>query len=135
MGNIKYTDADGNSRYSYSTHAGTDIDSDLSLESVVNSLGTVATNSARSSTATVGTVGASASNGTLLSSNANRIGAAVHNASTAILYLKCGTTASTVSYTVKIGADAYYEVPFKYTGRIDGIWSAANGFAAVTEFS
>jgi hypothetical protein len=32
-------------------------------------------------------------------------------------------------------ADAYYEVPFGYTGRIDGIWASANGNARVTEMT
>ena len=52
-----------------------------------------------------------------------------------ILYVKFGTTASATSYTVKMVADAYYEVPFGYTGRIDGIWASANGNARVTEMT
>lgn len=59
----------------------------------------------------------------------------IHNDSTAILYVKFGTTATTSSYTVKMVADAYYEVPFGYTGRIDGIWASANGAARVTEIT
>lgn len=38
MTNIKYTDADEAERYSYSTHAGTDLDPDLSPESIVDAL-------------------------------------------------------------------------------------------------
>ena len=63
--------------------------------------------------------------------NAARKGATIHNDSTQILYVKFGTTASATSYTVKMVADAYYEVPFGYTGRIDGIWASANGNARV----
>lgn len=65
--------------------------------------------------------------------NALRKGLTIFNDSTASLYLKFGTTASSSSYTVKMAAGSYYEVPFYYTGRIDGIWSAVNGDAKVTE--
>jgi len=40
MANIKYTDSDGEERYSYSTHAGTDIDPDESPEQIVDAIGT-----------------------------------------------------------------------------------------------
>ena len=86
-------------------------------------------------TAAISSVNSSASNVTLLSANSNRRGAAIYNASTAVLYVKFGTTASTSSFTVKMAADSYYEVPFGYTGRIDGIWASANGAALVTEFT
>lgn len=58
----------------------------------------------------------------------------VSNDSTATLYLKYGTTASATSYTVKIPPGGYWEMPQGiWVGRIDGVWSAANGFAYVTE--
>jgi len=80
-------------------------------------------------------VASSASSVTVLAANTARLGATVQNDSTQVLYLKLGTTASTTSYTVKMVAGAYYEVPFGYTGRIDGIWAAANGNARVTELT
>lgn len=86
-------------------------------------------------TSAVTSVAAATSSTTLLALNAQRRGATIHNDSTAILYLKLGATASTSSFTVKIAADGYYEVPFGYTGVIDGIWAAANGNARVTELS
>jgi hypothetical protein len=89
----------------------------------------------KSGTATLSNVASSATSVTLLSSNAARLGATVHNDSTQILYVKFGITASATSYTVKMVADAYYEVPFRYTGRIDGIWASANGNARVTELT
>lgn len=80
-------------------------------------------------------VASSASNVTLLASNANRKGATIFNDSTQILYVKLGATASTSSYTVEVQSDGYYEVPFNYTGIIDGIWASANGNARITEIS
>jgi len=88
-----------------------------------------------SSTATLTNVAGSASSVTLLASNANRLGATIVNDSTAILYVKFGTTASSTSYTVRMTLNAYYEVPFGYTGRIDGIWTVAAGNARITELT
>lgn len=86
-------------------------------------------------TATLSNVSGSASSVTLLSSNSARIGASIANDSTAALYVKFGTTASTTSYTIKLLQDDYYEVPYGYTGRIDGIWASATGAARVTEIT
>jgi hypothetical protein len=72
---------------------------------------------------------------TLLASNASRKGATIYNDSTSVLYVKFGTTASNTSFTVRMIANAYYEVPFSHTGRIDGIWASATGNARVTEFT
>lgn len=88
-----------------------------------------------SGTATLSNVSGSASSVTLLSSNISRKGATIWNNSTAILYVKFGSTASATSCTVKMVADAYYEVPFGYTGIITGIWASATGNARVTELS
>jgi len=86
-------------------------------------------------TATLSNVGASVTSVTLLAANVARIGATVYNDSTALLYVKFGTTASTSSFTVRVASQGYYEVPFGYTGRIDGIWASANGSARVSEMT
>lgn len=96
---------------------------------------TIPTQAVRSATATRSDVTSSATNTTLLSSNANRLGATLFNDSTKILYVKFGTTATTSDFTAKMMPGDYYEVPFGYTGRIDGIWSAANGAARMTELT
>lgn len=90
-----------------------------------------------SSTATLSNVASSATSVTLLSSNAARKGMTIFNDSTQVLYVKFGTTASATSYTVQIASMGYYELPFfgLYTGRIDGIWAAANGNARMTEMT
>jgi hypothetical protein len=78
----------------------------------------------------------SASNQTFLALNANRKGATIYNDSSALLYVKFGATASTSDFTVRLANQSYYEVPFSYTGRIDGIWaSAGTGAALITELS
>ena len=101
----------------------------------VDASGNLVYNAARSSTATTSNVAGSASSVTLLSANTSRLGATVYNDSTATLYLKLGTTASTTSYTIQLRRYDYYEIPAGYTGRIDGIWSAASGSARITELT
>ena len=85
----------------------------------------------------VTSVVSSASNVTLLAENHRRLGASVHNDSTANLYLKFGATASTSSFTIKIAANTFWAFPgpTMYTGIVDGIWDAANGNARMTETS
>ena len=97
--------------------------------------GTFTTKETRSATGTASNVSGSATSVTLLASNANRLGATFYNDSTAILYLKCGATASTTSFTVKLFAEDFYELPANYTGIVDGIWASATGAARVTEFT
>lgn len=88
-----------------------------------------------SASATKANVASSASSVTILTANVSRIGASVWNDSSAILYLDLtGGTASATSCSVKLIADAFYEVPFGLTGTITGIWASATGSARVTEF-
>lgn len=87
-------------------------------------------------TSTVTRVAANAASVTLLASNTARKGASICNNSNQSLYVKLGTTANigagTESFTAVLapkdtnGVGGYYEVPFGYTGRIDGIWAAAD---------
>lgn len=87
----------------------------------------------RADTATVTSVSASITSVQLLGTSTTRQGATIYNDSTSIMYLKLGTTASTTSFTVKMQPEDYYEVPFGYAQRIDGIWAAATGSARITE--
>ena len=58
----------------------------------------------------------------------------IYNDSTATLYVKLGTAASTTSFTIKLEAGGYYELPAPvYDGAVQGIWSAATGAARLTE--
>jgi hypothetical protein len=87
------------------------------------------------STTTVAQVASSATVVTLLAANTARMGATIFNQSTSVCYVKLGSGASATSYTVRMSANAYYEVPFGYTGIITGIWAAVNGNAYVTELT
>ena len=42
---------------------------------------------------------------------------------------------SLTDYTAKLIKDAYWEVPFGYSGIITGIWASATGAARVTEYT
>lgn len=83
---------------------------------------------------TLANVSSSATSVTLFSASDVAQTRAVFNDSTAVLYVKYGTTASTTSYTVQIPAGGYFEFPLPtYSGRVDGIWASANGSARCTE--
>jgi hypothetical protein len=88
------------------------------------------------STSTLTNVTASVTSGTLLAANAARRGATVWNDSTSILYVRLGAgTAAATAATVKLVADAYYELPYGFTGAVVGVWVSAVGSARVTEVS
>lgn len=90
------------------------------------------------STATLANVNDSASSVTLQAANTARLGWSCFNDSDQILYIKFGATASATSFTVKVAAGGYYEMPTApvYTGVIDGIWAAdSTGAARVTELT
>jgi hypothetical protein len=88
------------------------------------------------STSSVTQVASSATSVQLLASTAGRKGAYFFNDSTQIAYIKLGTTSATNSYTVKMAAGSFYELPYPcYTGRIDCIWASANGVMAITEIT
>lgn len=88
-------------------------------------------------TATTTGVTDNAASVTLLAANGARKGAIIANDSSAALYVKFGTTATTTDYTVRIAQNGYFEVPFGYTGRIDGIWATDpnDGGARITELT
>jgi hypothetical protein len=88
-----------------------------------------------SSTGTVTQVASSATSVTLLASNVARRGATIYNDSIKKLYVKLGATASLTSYTKQLDMDECWEIPFGYTGVIDGLWVLANGNAYVTELT
>jgi hypothetical protein len=89
-----------------------------------------------STTGTNSSVAGAAADTLLLASNVNRKGATIFNDSNAKLYLLLGTTVSSLTnFTVVLSKDAYYEVPFAYSGQIRGIWASATGFARITELT
>jgi hypothetical protein len=82
-------------------------------------------------------VSGAVTSGTLLAANANRKGAVFMNDSTANLFLGLTSAAvSQTSYTVKILAGGYFELPWPvYTGQVNGIWDAATGAVRITELT
>ena len=83
--------------------------------------------------ATLANVAGSATSVPLFAEAGSANGRTVFNDSSAILYLKFGTTASVTSYTVQIPAGGYFEFPVPvYAGEADGIWASATGNARTT---
>ena len=83
-------------------------------------------------------VAAAVADTVLLAANNSRDGATFFNDSTSVLYLKWGTGASATSFTVRLTAGGYYELPLlgngkPYRGAINGYWASANGACRVTE--
>lgn len=130
------------------TVVATDLASVVVLKGDKSSALPVTTTTPANTTSTVTRVAANAANVTLLASNANRKGATIwNNSATQTLWIKLGTTANigagTESFTAALapiganGVGGYYEVPFNYSGRIDGIWGGAdaNGEALMDEIT
>jgi hypothetical protein len=74
---------------------------------------------------------------TLLSANPDRRMALFFNDSSATLYLKFGTGASTTNFTMKIPAHSFWRMPLSvYSGVVSGVWdSAPGGHVLVTEIT
>ncbi len=87
------------------------------------------------SSAYVTSVNSAATSAMLIPANGNRSGVMITNTDANALYVKYGITASTLSFTVAIPANGYWEMPKPiYIGQIDGIWAAdGSGAAIITE--
>lgn len=88
-------------------------------------------------TGNAASVASTAADTTILAVNVSRKGATVSNDDANILYLLlANATSSLTNYTVQIPTGGYFEVPYRYTGVIKGIWAAdGSGAARVTEFT
>lgn len=107
----------------------------LTAADVVTVRGTVNTLS-QSSTASHTTPSVSSVSSIALATNSNRKGATIFNDSATIVYLKFGATASTTSFSVRIGANDYYELPQPvYTGAIHMIRGTGSAVIQITEFT
>ncbi len=113
--------------------------SGATVDYVVPEVALAAGTAVAATAATIGTqssVANSLASVTVLAANTARKGATIFNDDTAaVLKIKFGATASATSFVYAIPAGGYYEVPFHYTGIIDGIASAATGSARVTELT
>jgi len=111
------------------------VSQDRALVVAISPNNPITTSAARPSTSVTSSVAGSMSSVVLLASNSIRLGATIYNDSSALLYVKLGTTASTTDYTIKLFPLSYYEVPYGYTGAIGAVWSAATGFARIDELT
>lgn len=105
----------------------------VSRSLLTDTLGQLRNLPGRAPTANVTNVAAAVASTQLLAANALRVGVIIFNDSTSVLYVKFGTAAATTSFTVRVAAAGYYEVPAYYSGVVHGIWNTANGAARVTE--
>ena len=105
----------------------------VTLAAGANTIGTV--NLPKAVTPTTTLIPSSTTPGTLLAANAARLGASFYNDSTVPLLLKWGTGASITSYTLKVMAGQYYELPgpIVYSGIITGQWLSVSGQCLITE--
>jgi hypothetical protein len=120
-------------------------DPDATDTASVGAAGTNAGLSVRAGKTSTGPTPARVSDATtstqLLAANTNRLGVVIHNDSTAALFVKYGTAASSTSYVYKLAAGATLSLPEPgqplYTGVIHGIWDAdtASGAATVNELT
>ena len=94
----------------------------------------VTTTRTGATTAALANVAGSASSVTLQASNTARLKVIIVNDSTAILYVKYGSTASATSFTYKLEAGETLDEGL-YTGIVTGIWVSATGSARMTELT
>lgn len=104
-------------------------------QSAVPVSGTVTSTPSVNATGTTTSAAATGATQTLLAANASRRGATIFNDSTVSVRVKLGAIASPTSFTILMRAQSYYEVPFNYSGIIDGIYDSATGSARVTEIT
>ena len=59
------------------------------------------------------------------------------NSCSSVMEAPPNTTASATDYTVRLVQYSYWEAPFGFTGRVDGIWASdpGDGAARITEFT
>lgn len=69
----------------------------------------------------------------IMNVNTSRIGATIYNNAGTTAFIKLGVAATTSVFTVQLNANAYYELPYNYTGVVAGITASNAGIINVTE--
>lgn len=100
----------------------------------IDASGSMKVREIRSANSTATSLTASITSQLLVAANTTRLGVAIFNDSTTQLFLKFGASATSNSYSLRMMPDDYLEVPYGYTGQIDGLWFSATGSARITEF-
>lgn len=92
---------------------------------------------AKTTTAALSNVNYSGSNQTVVASNASRIGLMLFNDTDGSLFLKYGSGSSSSSFTVKVAAGGYWEMPQPiFTGILTGTGTGGStGATRVTELT
>lgn len=101
----------------------------------VQAVGTTQTKEVRSTTPAVMSVAATIGNITLLGLTTGRLGAAFYVDEGATMYLRLGSNAGTLDYTVQVPPGGYYELPFGYIGTVAAIWKFTGGSVRITEIT
>jgi hypothetical protein len=104
------------------------------LVEVTGTEGSRVVTSTRAGTATLNNIAGNASSVTLQAANAARLAVVVVNDSTAILYVKYGSTASSTSFSFLLQPGETLREAL-YTGIVTGVWASATGNARVTELT
>lgn len=72
----------------------------------------------------------------LAAANASRKGLSLWNLSTGNVFVEFGTAPTATSYVVKLNPGGYYEIPYNFTGQVQGLWDATGGTGVlVREFT
>lgn len=72
----------------------------------------------------------------LVAANANRKGITFWNNSIGNILIEFGAAPTSSSYAFKLNPDGYYELPFQFTGVVQGLWDAPGGDGIlIREFS
>lgn len=91
-------------------------------------------------TATVSTVADGTSSVTILAADDDRAGGSIVNNSSALLYIRVGGGTAAIAaggFSAILGASGgYFEIPYRFTGAITGIWASdAGGYANCTTYT
>lgn len=134
VGGVELVDAAGTNKAAISAAGAIKVDNSGVTQPVS---GTVTANSGVSATSTLSNVPAVTASTSILASNSSRKAMYLYNDSSSAMYLKFGTTASTTSFTVKVPAANFFEMPTVpiYTGALTAVWDTATGNARITELS
>lgn len=111
------------------------VSSDRALVVAISPNNSFTVTEAKPATTATSSVPAAITDTMLLPSNSIRLGATIYNNSMHFLFLRLGSSVSLADFTVKLFPLSYYEVPYGYTGQINGIWSNAIGSAKITELT
>lgn len=137
-GGTEYTEGDVDASITGTAILWEDAGNTLRAVSAANPLPVNVVGAGAADTAARTQVADSAADVQLLAANAARLGASIQNDSSAVLFVGLGAAAATsTNYTVRLVQNAYYEVPFNYTGEIRGIWASDpnDGAARITEIT